>query len=601
MGSIFNDKDNAQRLLKMTTGTLILLNESGTCIDIQIQGQWFMKEEDFIGKNIFQFFPVDVYRLLYPDFRAVLTQKCISSRNYELTQNNKTHYFHCTLQPYDNMILCHYKDMTEDNSKNQEILKKNRDLDEIQKIALLSNWSYDTRSHKMYFKGHTGIFTDIANNTLDAKAFKQYILQEDLNAYKLWTEKILKGDLTDTLHYRINYGNKIHHLRAKCISREKYKDGNIFVEGYVQNITEIQQNRNDINLLTNAVNNATGSIFAADEEGNLVFINRTFQQQHDISNKTAYTELKIYDVNPHFKNKEKWQAYVEEVRQGLRDQSFIIPNPVPLRPEIQAIEAYSHWITEDNGKGTVWTFGRDITEKEKMRLALIEAKEKAETSDRLKSAFLANMSHEIRTPLNAIVGFSRIIAETEDAGERNEYYNIVEENNNRLLKLINEILDISKIEANMVELFVRPISMHGLCEEVKQAFHLRSKEGVQIIYDPSDTSLLAMADNSRVFQVISNMLNNSLKFTPKGEIRYGYRKKNQWIEVYVSDTGNGIPAEKLDKIFERFVKGNESDQGTGLGLSICKTLIEKMGGQIQVASQIGQGTRFTFTLPVAEE
>jgi signal transduction histidine kinase len=241
----------------------------------------------------------------------------------------------------------------------------------------------------------------------------------------------------------------------------------------------------------------------------------------------------------------------------------------------------------------------DITDMEKMKRELIEAKEKAETSDRLKSAFLANMSHEIRTPLNAIVGFSRIIAETEDADERNEYYSIVEENNERLLKLINEILDLSKIEADMVELSIRPISMHVLCTEIGQTFQYRCGEQVQLIHDPSDPSLMAMADNSRVFQIVSNLINNSLKFTPQGAIHYGYRQKDHFIEVYVRDTGGGIPEEKLRKIFDRFVKGNEMAQGSGLGLAICKMLVEKMGGQIQVTSEVGKGSTFSFTLPEA--
>lgn len=727
MGSILNDERNAQRLLKMTAGTLILLDESGNCIDIQVQdeGLWFLNEKLLKGQNLFSLFPQETYRQLYPNFRDVLTRKCVSSQSYEMKLNDQTYYFRCTMQPYDNLVLCQYKDITESSIQRREILKRNKELDEIQKIVLLSHWRYESRSNEMYFSGSTGIFTDITNCSLDADILRQHIVQEDLESYDRWTERLLKGDLSDTFTYRVKHHDKIHHIRSKCFSREKFKDGHIILEGYVQNITEIQQNRNDINLLTDAINNASGSVFAADEEGHLIFTNRRYREQHHIKDKEAYSQLKVYEINSYFKDKEDWDNYVENVKQGHRSQHFTTYHPFPLCPEIIAIESYAHWITDDNGKGTIWTFGRDITQRivaeqklkhfnlimnksleklpasvvvkdindgfkyvyrnreyfnriiyqedpigkddfyfhsyedalrkreedtqiaqsgiekhwvvedkdgdgntvyidkrklkieeeglpplllsidwditdmEKMKRELIEAKEKAETSDRLKSAFLANMSHEIRTPLNAIVGFSRIIAETEDADERNEYYSIVEENNERLLKLINEILDLSKIEADMVELSIRPISMQALCTEIGQTFQFRCGEQVQLVFDPSDPSLLAMADNSRVFQIVSNLINNSLKFTPQGAIHYGYRQKDHFIEVYVRDTGGGIPEEKLRKIFDRFVKGNEMAQGSGLGLAICKMLVEKMGGQIQVTSEVGKGSTFSFTLPEA--
>lgn len=240
----------------------------------------------------------------------------------------------------------------------------------------------------------------------------------------------------------------------------------------------------------------------------------------------------------------------------------------------------------------------DITEIEKMKRSLAAAKEKAETSDKLKSAFLANMSHEIRTPLNAIVGFSQLIAESTSADERLEYYHIVESSSEHLLGLVNEILDLSKIEAGMSKFDIRPISLDEVCRKAYDMLCLRCPEGVQLVYENPDPSIAVMGDLGRVTQVISNIVGNAFKFTTSGSVTYGYKPlSDSMVEVCIRDTGQGIPPEKLGNIFDRFVKANENVQGTGLGLSICKTIVEKLGGDIKVDSVVGQGTTFRFTLP----
>ena len=239
----------------------------------------------------------------------------------------------------------------------------------------------------------------------------------------------------------------------------------------------------------------------------------------------------------------------------------------------------------------------DVTELEMMKRELLSAKEKAEMSDSLKSAFLANMSHEIRTPLNAIVGFSHLIAESDDAEERKTYYNIVNANNERLLQLINEILDLSKIESGTIEFSFGPASLHNLCREVHDAHIFRTPQGVSLVYESSDESLMIETDKNRVFQVISNLIGNAVKFTKEGSISYGYKLADNQIVFHVTDTGTGIEPEKVGRVFERFAKLNNHAQGTGLGLSICKSIVERLGGKISVSSEFGKGTTFTFTLP----
>ena len=239
----------------------------------------------------------------------------------------------------------------------------------------------------------------------------------------------------------------------------------------------------------------------------------------------------------------------------------------------------------------------DITELKETENELILARDKAEMMDRLKSAFLANMSHEIRTPLNAIVGFSDLLVDTESIEERQEYIQIVKENNDLLLQLISDILDLSKIEAGTFEFTNGDVDVNMLCEDIVRSMQMKVKENVELIFDPHLAECRIISDRNRLHQVISNFVNNAIKFTSEGSIRVGYKQKGEKLEFYVQDTGIGIDEAGQSHIFERFVKLNSFVHGTGLGLSICQSIVEQMGGQIGVESELGKGSRFWFSLP----
>lgn len=240
----------------------------------------------------------------------------------------------------------------------------------------------------------------------------------------------------------------------------------------------------------------------------------------------------------------------------------------------------------------------DITELKRTEEMLVKARDKAEASDRLKSAFLANMSHEIRTPLNAIVGFSSLLAETESKEECQDYIKIVQDNNDLLLRLISDILDLAKIEAGTFNFVYADLDVNEVCSEIIKSTGMKVKGNIKLLFEKQIPECHIYTDKNRFMQVITNFINNALKFTHEGTIALGYEQiSSQKIRFYVRDTGVGIPASKINSVFERFVKLNNFVQGTGLGLSICKSIITQMEGEIGVDSTEGAGSCFWFTLP----
>ena len=728
MKNILKNAEKAEELLKLTSDTMILLDRNGICVDIAVYNvdMWFLKEDRLLGKNILRLLPPVTYRQVYPEFEKVLARREVSSRNYELAIGDTTYFFKCIMRPYEDMVLCQYRDITERSQRKLKLEKTNRELNEIQKAALIGRWQYDSDKKTFCYTGHSGVMCTEEEQEILLEDYKTHILPEDREVFGKWLIQNLQGDMEASIDYRIHFRKRVFYIRLKTFSYEKQPDGNILLEGYIQNITDIQQRRNDINLLTHAINNSTEDIFAAHEDGALVFANRRFREHHNIGVADDISKLNIYRIDMNTPGGNFWQGLLHSLKKGEKRSGFVLYNPLPDHPEVLAMEGSAYWVTSDKGEAILWGFGRDITQRikneqqikrfsqildktienlpagivvkdirsgfkylyrnresynrniplkealgkddfdvypfdvaqekrtqdieiartgvekhwiteehdqngksifldkrkiriesddfppillsiewditemERMKRELLVAKEKAETSDQLKSAFLANMSHEIRTPLNAIVGFSRIIAESTDAEERKNYYDIVEANNERLLQLINEILDLSKIEAGMVEFTIAPMRLHLLCNEIYNALKFRCPMGVELVYEASDEDIVIEGDKNRIFQVVSNLIGNAFKFTTNGSVSYGYRRKGNEIEFHVSDTGIGIEADKLSKVFERFVKVNNFAQGTGLGLSICKTIIERLGGTISVSSEMGKGTTFLFTLPLSE-
>lgn len=233
----------------------------------------------------------------------------------------------------------------------------------------------------------------------------------------------------------------------------------------------------------------------------------------------------------------------------------------------------------------------------KYGLQLKQAKDKAEEADRLKSAFLANMNHEIRTPLNAIVGFSQVLVDEEDRETRLEFSNIIQSNNELLQRLIGDVLDLSKIESNSMPLIYKELDIGLLMKEIYSMILLRMPSGIELRLNDCE-ALVMEADKNRLTQILTNLLTNSIKHTEKGFIRFGYKRTAASVEFFVEDSGEGIPRDKIDSIFSRFVQLDSWSKGVGLGLAICRGLVEQMGGKIWVTSELGKGSIFYVTLPL---
>ena len=692
MDRILHDVDNAHKILQLTSDTLILVDKNGTCLDIDPHSDlWFLQEDRLLGKNLFNLLPDHTFQKLLPDFRRVTQQGITVNRNYRLPlEGGETYYFKCIMQPYDgDKVLCQYRDITARSNVKLQLERTNYELKEIQKAAQIGQWKYSSREKTFYYRGYNGIVCTEEERSINFQDYYETILSEDLPAVNTWMEANRRELLKEYIEYRILLEGQVYYMRQQCYLRNEEEDGNIVLEGYIQNITDIQRKRNDINTLTHAINNAKESVYAARRDGTLIFANRQFRLNHRIAEQADLSLIRVFDVVGDMTCIEDWEERYRSIREG-QTLNFLAYHPLKHDKNTLAFEGTMYSVTTDDGEETFWSFTHDISERiryesqikrfnrimdttmenipagivvkdiendfryiyrnresynrdissenaigmndfdyyppemaqqkrkedmeiaatgkgmhwimegkdkngnllildkqkimvesedfspiivsiewditqlELMRRELIESKEKAETSDKLKSAFLANMSHEIRTPLNAIVGFSRIISESDNAEERREYYEIVDANNERLLQLINEILDLSKIESGIVEFTYGPVRLHTLCKEIHDAHVFRCPQGVELRFDSPDEALSIHSDKNRIFQVFSNLIGNAFKFTTEGSVSYGYKQEASCILRQRYRTG--YRARKVGKGISTVCQTEQFCPGYGSGI-----------------------------------
>ena len=601
MGNILNNPQNALELLDMTAGIFLLLDKEGVCREVKLPKSyaWFLQEDQLKGKRLHQFILLSSSIEFQTNFQNVLNNNIISSEDYGIVLMGQNFYFTITMQRYNNLVLCQIKDTTQKRLEQKEFAKRDKDLATVLQDAMIGTWTYYSEFNILRYVGHGGVMKHDGIIDINLSTYRSYVLSDDQEIFDDWFVNNKNGVIGEIVNFRIRFGENIYYMKARTLNYEKLENGHYIAEGYSHNITDIQKSRNDINLLSHAVNNAGEYIFAVDSNGYLILGNRMFRKSMGISMDTEITSVSIWETLPIIESQDKWNWVLEMLKAGNLEQGIVLTRPLQRYPEVLAIEVKAFEITGDDGEETYWFFGRDISESVEAARKLKAAKEQAERSEYLKTSFLANISHEIRTPLNAIVGFSQLMAEVESPEDKAEFCRIIQENNDRLLHLVNELLDLSKIEANMVKLDLQPIGMNELLKTVYDSFILRCPPEVQLVNESLKTEHYIYADKNRTVQIISNLIDNALKYTKHGHIRIGYKMKGKFVEIYTADTGIGIKPELVDTIFNRFVKANENVHGTGLGLSISKMLIEKMGGEISVTSELEKGTTFRFTLPLA--
>ena len=428
----------------------------------------------------------------------------------------------------------------------------------------------------------------------------QFIRQKDKEA--------LEANRPVTNTEWITYADDGHRELVETIKTLIYGlDGKIIgILGIARDITAHFLAENDLRKFMMGIENSSDAIFITDVNGTIEFINPAFEKIYGFSRSDALGKtprmLKSGLIPPEA-YKQFWNTLLAgkpvkgEIKNKTRDGRII------------DIEASNNPILDEKGNivGFI-SINRDITERKQAESELIKAKEKAEESDRLKTAFLHNISHEIRTPMNAIIGFSALLTIPDNTFEtQSMYIESIQKGSDHLLLIINDIIDISSIEAKVTNTQISKVNLNSKIERLcKQYLRGASEKNISLFYKtalPTERADI-MTDPSKFVRVFSNLISNAIKFTLKGQVIFGYELKDTFIEFFVSDTGIGIPVELHSKIFENFYQVekslNRQFEGTGLGLPICKAFIEHLGGKIWLKSEPGKGSTFYFTLPFVQ-
>ena len=473
------------------------------------------------------------------------------------------------------------------------------------KVSNIVHWDFDVRRQK--FESYNDPVNDFeSSRLLNLDEYMEVIHPEDRSDFCEAMQPMLDGK-DDTINFTCRIRTKRDEVWQYSdfigVPFEKDENGNIVrFTGFRQNIPKLQKLNRELKDRNSRIElsfRTVGMSYWDFDVKNDQFraFNDPVNDYH--SEKTISPEE--YIEATHSEDLEIVRGYIDHMQRGVdKDFNLKYRSKTKWDDEWQTLLVTGIQIERDkDGRVTRYT-GITInnTKWEKMIQELKELKEKAELSDRLKSAFLANMSHEIRTPLNAIVGFSELLLSCDDMEEKEEYVNIIQSNNELLLRLINDILDLSKIESGIIERQNETFNLAKVCGELYATIHPKiTTPEVKLILDASSPDCCVFLDRNRLKQVWMNFLTNAIKCTRAGYVKMGYFVKEDGFRIYVEDTGIGIPEEKHDKVFARFEKLNEFAQGTGLGLTISKAIVESAGGEVGFTSVPGAGSTFWAWFP----
>ena len=363
MDRTLHNANNAQRILELTADTMLLIDRNGICVDIDSHCDlWFLQEEVLLGKNVFELLPERTRDKVMPVFETVIGEQRSVSKNFKLELKDETFYFKCLMYPYDDMVLCQYRDITQRSNVKRQLEQANRTLREIQKVAQIGHWTYNTAENVFHYTGYTGVLCKEDVQHISFDTYKQLIMEEDRPAFEDWCEKNVSEFNQESISYRIRLDGNIFYVRIQTYLREELPDGSCNIEGYIQNITALQHRRNDINTLTHAINNAKESIFAAKPDGTVIFANRRFLHNHGLADNMDISQLKIYDVAADMPTEEAWQERCKNAVQN-GSNTFIAHHPSKIHKDILAYECTMYNVISDSGEESFWSFAHDISER----------------------------------------------------------------------------------------------------------------------------------------------------------------------------------------------------------------------------------------------
>ena len=499
---------------------------------------------------------------------------------------------------------------TEESKKNLEMAKKAQDLiakrDLAMKVSNIVHWDFDVNSQK--FESYNDPINDyVSDRLLTVSEYMDVIYPEDRSVFYDAMQSLIAGKnvtINFTCRIQTKYDETWQYCDFMGVPFDQDENGDIIrYTGFRQNIPKIQQLNRELkerNYKIELSFKTVGMSYWGFDVKSLKFSAFNDPINDFYSEKTITPEDYLNATHPDdvvFVRK-----YMEHMFRGI-DKDFNVKyrSKTKWDDEWQTLLVTGIQVERDKeGHVTRYT-GITInnTKWEKMIQQLKELKEKAELSDRLKSAFLANMSHEIRTPLNAIVGFSELMVTCDDPEEKKEYINIIQSNNELLLRLINDILDLSKIESGIIERRKENFNLAKVCNELFVTIQAKmTNPNVELRLDGPNSECWVLLDRNRLKQVWMNFLTNAVKCTKSGYIKMGYGIEREGLRIYVEDTGIGIPDYLHDKVFTRFEKLNEFSQGTGLGLTISRAIVEAAGGEVGFTSKLGVGSTFWAWLPL---
>ena len=594
----------AVRILDSLPDMLTVFNQNEVGIEVvsnEETNHVGISNKDFKGMYMREMVPPEAYQNIHSNMRQAVSTGAVSTAHHELDFNGEHHHYENRIFPLDEeyvLIMC--RDITERVTTQRQLEVFKSVLDKVSdSILAVSEDGTLVYANKQFIEEY-GVTQQMGTQ-------KIYDLPVSMTTKEAWERRLQEiRDNDGTFAYRAAYMRKGEdkermHQVSTFLIRENNEELTWFFTQDITDVIKKQDELRELNLLLDGIlNNIPVYLFVKDPENDFRYLywNKAFADHSGIpaSKAIGHTD---YEVFPSHGDAEKFRKDDLELLQTHKriDMQETYLSATGKARIVQTLKAL---VPMEGRKPLLIGISWDITNLQNIEQELIKARIKAEQSDRLKSAFLANMSHEIRTPLNAIVGFSQLLPAAETAEEKKLYSGIINQNSDILLQLINDILDLSKIEAGTLEYIKRPMNLGEVCRTIYAVHKERVKEGVTLVFDNEDENLFIEGDQNRIMQVITNFLTNASKFTYAGEIRLGFERTDKNIRVYVKDTGIGIEPEKVDHIFERFVKLNSFAQGTGLGLSICQMIIEKIGGEIGVTSELGKGSTFYFTIPYEE-